>query len=127
MGKPNRLTDGEYIQINQAIFILRNVYESMMRRESSDGDTSPTIAEMGVLMVLGQAGEINARSLSKMMDITPGTISQYLSSLVKRGLVEQRRDEKDSTDIVSSLNHEEQRAFHDLLVKLSHANGYEWQ
>lgn len=153
MGKTSRLSDHERIQVNQAIFSLRNVYESKMRRENSGDDNCPTIAEMGVLMVLGQAGEINAHKLSTMMDMTPGTISQYLSRLERRGLVGQRRDEKDkrtwwlaltetgvefyrsayagtiryTTEIISSLNQAEQRVLHDLLLKLSHANGYEWQ
>jgi DNA-binding MarR family transcriptional regulator len=153
LAKSSRLSDSEYIQINQAIFSLRNVYESRMRSEGPDGGNSPTIAELGVLMVLGQAGEINARALSKMMDMTPGTISQYLSRLVRRGLVNQRRDEEDrrtwwlaltedgektyraacegtvryTESIIACLNKDEQRNIHDLLVKLSHANGYEWQ
>jgi DNA-binding MarR family transcriptional regulator len=153
LAKPNRLSDGECIRINQAIFSLRNVYESRMRSEGQGGDDSPTIAELGVLMVLGQAGEINARALSRMMDMTPGTISQYLSRLARRGLVNQRRDEKDrrtwwltltedgeetyrtayegtvryTESIIACLNKDEQRTLHDLLVKLSHANGYEWQ
>jgi len=153
MVKTGRLSDHERIQINQAIFSLRNVYESKMRRENSGADNCPTIAEMGVLMVLGQSGEINAHTLSTMMDLTPGTISQYLSRLERRGLVEQRRDEKDkrtwwlvltesgvksyrsayagtihyTAELISSLDQAEQRTLHDLLLKLSHANGYEWQ
>lgn len=153
MGKPNRLSDHELVQVNQAIFSLRNVYESKMRKKTSNAADSPTIAEMGVLMVLGQAGKVNAKTLSNMMDITPGTLSQYISRLVKRGFVEQERDLDDrrtwwlgltaegekaykaaysgtvlyTSDILSSLGYEEQESLHRLLVKLAHANGYAWQ
>jgi DNA-binding MarR family transcriptional regulator len=152
LAKQRGLSDDEHIQINQAIFSLRNVYESRMRQESAGAD-GPTIAEMGVLMVLGQAGRVNARCLSTMMDMTPGTISQYIARLVRQGFVEQQRDETDrrtwwltltavgreryraayegtvryTQSIIACLGGEEQRALHDLLLKLSHANGYEWQ
>ncbi len=148
----NDLSDAEYIQINQAIFSLRNVFESRMRRENAD-TRGPTIAEMGVLMVLGQVGRVNARTLAAMMDITEGTVSLYIAHLVRQGLVEQRRDEADrrtwwlvltdageenyrkayegtvryTQDLVASLDGQEQRALHDLLLKLSHSNGYGWQ
>jgi DNA-binding MarR family transcriptional regulator len=153
MGKRLELSDEEQIQINQAIFSLQNVYESRMKKENPNAENSPTIAEMGVLMVLGQVGEVNARTLSKMMDISAGTVSLYLSRLTERGLVEQNRSKDDkrtwtlgltdsgkkayqstrlgtvryTADIIACLTQAEQRTLHDLLLKLSHANGYEWQ
>ena len=78
------------------------------------------------------------------MDMTSGTISQHLSQLIRRGLVEQRRNEKDkrtwwlaiteagkeayrsayvgtvryTVDIIASLDQNEQRALYNLLIKL---------
>lgn len=153
MAKNSTLTDHEYIQINQAIFSLRNVYESGLRKEKGDAKNELSIAELGVLMVLGQADKITSRTLSVMMDLTPGTISQYVNRLRKRGLIDQLRDENDrriwwltltkeghdvyrssyrgavqyTRDMISMLDAREQRLLHDLLVKTSHGNGYEWQ
>ena len=104
-------------------------------------------------MVLGQSAPINSRQLSNLMTINPGTISQYVHSLVKKGLVEKKQDEKDrrkwwlsltkkglsiyretiteavayTRDFISSLSEKEQKTLHQLLLKASHALGYEWQ
>jgi DNA-binding MarR family transcriptional regulator len=151
VGRHAGLSDRELMQVNQAISSLRNVYESRMRADRRG--KGPTIAEMGVLMVMGQAGRINARTLSGMMGITPGTLSLYLSRLQGRGLVAQERDAEDkrtwllsltakgkkaylssrtgavryTSDLISCLGPEERKTLHGLLLKLSHANGYEWQ
>jgi DNA-binding MarR family transcriptional regulator len=104
-------------------------------------------------MVLGQAGRLASRQLSGRMDITPGTVSQYVSRLSGRGLLEQTRDTQDrrawwltlteagqdvyqrahagsvryTTDMLAMLDPDEQRVLHRLLLKASHGNGYEWQ
>jgi DNA-binding MarR family transcriptional regulator len=151
MGERKKLSEKELIQVNQAIFSLRNVYESRLREES--GDAGPSIAEMGVIMVLGQVGSVNSRSLARMMDITPGTVSQYVGRLERGGFLTQSREEGDrrswllaltaageelyreafkgavsyTRDLLSPLSDEEQRVLHGLLLKASRGNGYEWQ
>ena len=148
-----RLSEQALIQINQALFRLRNVYESRLRRERAGDSETLSVAEMGFVMVLGQAGRLTSRELSRRMDITPGTVSQYVSRLSGRGLLEQKRDTQDrrawwltlsdagqeayrgasegsvqyTMDMLSVLDPDEQRVLHRLLLKASHGNGYEWQ
>ena len=88
-----------------------------------------------------------------MVDVTPGTISLYVKKLRDRQLVDQRRDDEDrriwwlsltsvggqayresvagavryTREIVQSLDEQDQRTLHRLLLRLSHDNGYEWQ
>ena len=87
------------------------------------------------------------------MTINPGTISQYVHSLVKKGLVEKKQDENDrrkwwlsltksglaiyeetieeavayTKNFISALNEKEQKTLHQLLLKASHSLGYKWQ
>ncbi|HUX50382.1 MAG TPA: MarR family transcriptional regulator [Spirochaetia bacterium] len=153
MRKTNGLSETEYIQINQAIFSLQNAYESRMRRERDSQGDDLTIADMGVIMVLGQFGRITAKTLATLMDITPGTVSQYVSRLQVRGLINQERNDHDrrswwltlsdagsaayrsafdgavqyTRDMLRMLDSGQQRLLHDLLLTVSHGNGYEWQ
>jgi MarR family transcriptional regulator, organic hydroperoxide resistance regulator len=145
------LSKDEYIQINQAIFSIRNSYESRMNNEKEDIGLS--IAEMGVIMVLGQTRVSKAKDLTKLMNITPGTISIYLTKLTGKGYVTQKRNDVDkrawilqltdqgektykiicsgtidyTKDIINSLSQSEQTEFHRLLIKIAHGNGYEWE
>lgn len=147
------LNEKECIQVNQAIFSLRNIYESRMRRENGKAKDSLGIGEIGVLMVIGQMSDVTAQELARLMDLTRGTISIYVKRLVALGLATQTRSDEDkrnwhlnltkkgfaiyesayagtveyTRDIISILNHDEQRAFHGILVKLAHGNGYDWQ
>ena len=158
MADRDSLSDKECIQINQAIFSLRNVYESRLRREdgeqaSGGGEPDLSVAEIGLLMVIGQVGSVTASRLATMVDVTPGTISLYVKKLRDRQLVDQRRDDEDrriwwlsltsdggqayresvagavryTREIVQSLDEQDQRTLHRLLLRLSHDNGYEWQ
>ena len=87
------------------------------------------------------------------MSINPGTISQYVHSLVKKGLVQKKQDKNDrrnwllsltkkgqvsyqetiaeavayTRDFISALNEKEQKTLHELLLKASHSLGYKWQ
>jgi DNA-binding MarR family transcriptional regulator len=153
MNRNNTLNEKEYIQINQTIFSLRNIYENRMRLENGDSSNSLGIGEMGVLMVIGQITNVTAQELSRLMSLTRGTISIYIKRLVARKFVTQTRSTTDkrnwnldltkkglsvyesayygtikyTKEIISMLNPEEQRVFHDLLLKVSHGNGYDWQ
>jgi DNA-binding MarR family transcriptional regulator len=147
------LTERECIQINQAIFSLRNVYEARLRRESGEGEPDLGVAEIGLLMVVGQVGPVTSRRLAQMVDLTAGTVSLYVKKLRARGLLEQHRDDDDrriwwlsvtpaggavcersvagavryTREIISMLSGDDQHTLHRLLLTLSHENGYEWQ
>jgi DNA-binding MarR family transcriptional regulator len=147
------LLDKEYLQLNQALFSLTQAYSIRAAKFEKNNKTGLAFSDRAVLMVLGQLAPIHSRQLSNMMSINPGTISQYVHSLVKKGLVDKRQDEKDrrkwwlgltkkgqviyqrtieeavvyTRDFISALNEKEQKTLHQLLLKASHSLGYKWQ
>ena len=147
------LTDKEYLQLNQALFSMSHAYHLRAAKYEKKNPTGLTFSDRAVLMVLGQSAPINSHQLSDFMRINPGTISQYVHSLVKKGLVKKNQDEKDrrkwwlsltkkgraiyretmteaiayTRDFISSLSEKEQKTLHQLLLKASHGLGYEWQ
>lgn len=147
------LSDKEYLQLNQALFSLTQAYSIRAAKYEKNNKTGLAFSDRAVLMVLGQLAPINSRQLSSMMSINPGTISQYVHSLVKKGLVKKQQDENDrrkwwlnltkkgqtiyletvseavayTKDFISTLNEKEQKTLHQLLLKASHSLGYRWQ
>jgi DNA-binding MarR family transcriptional regulator len=147
------LSDKEYLQINQALFSLAHVYESRMAGEETRNTLGLKLSDCSVLMVLGQFAPLNARRLSRLMDINPGTISVYVQRLVEKGLVQRERDTADrrnwwltltdlgqaaaqgviagaveyTRDFLSALDEAERQTLHRLLLKASHGLGFDWQ
>jgi len=147
------LSDKEYLQINQALFSLAHVYESRMAGEETRNTLGLKLSDCSVLMVLGQFAPLNARRLSQLMDINPGTISVYVQRLVEKGLVQRERDTADrrnwwltltdlgqaaaqgviagaveyTRDFLSALDEAERQTLHRLLLKASHGLGFDWQ
>jgi DNA-binding MarR family transcriptional regulator len=146
------LPDKEYLQINQALFSLAHAYESRMEQEAGNV-LGLTLSDCSTLMVLGQFAPLNARRLSELMDINPGTISVYVQRLVEQGLVHKEQDREDrrnwwltltaagqrayegivagaveyTRDFLSTLDGAEQKTLHHLLLKAAHGLGYDWQ
>jgi DNA-binding MarR family transcriptional regulator len=147
------LTDKYYLQINQALFSLTHAYERRMADDDEHNVLGLAVSDCSVLMVLRQFAPVNARRLSEIMDINPGTISVYVQRLVKKELVRRVRDEEDrrtwwlrltemgqmaaaaivanavayTRDFLSALDEEEQAQLCRLLLKASHSLGYKWQ
>jgi DNA-binding MarR family transcriptional regulator len=147
------LSDKQYLQLNQALFSITQAYSIRAAKYEKNNPIGLTFSDRAVLMVLGQLAPINSRQLSSMMSINPGTISQYVHSLVKKGLVQKKQDKNDrrnwllsltkkglasyqetiteavayTRDFISALNEKEQKTLHQLLLKTSHSLGYEWQ
>jgi DNA-binding MarR family transcriptional regulator len=146
------LSEKEYLQVNQALFSLTQAY-SVRAAKYEKNKAGLAFSDRAVLMVLGQLAPINSRQLSKMMNINPGTTSQYVHSLVKKGLVSKEQDEKDrrkwwlsltekgqvvyretiaeaiiyTRDFITALNEKDQKTLHHLLLKASHGLGFHWQ
>jgi DNA-binding MarR family transcriptional regulator len=147
------LTDQAYIQINQALFSLVHVYETRMAEEVERNPLDLNLSDCAVLMVMHQVAPVNAAELSRIMDINPGTISVYVQRLVEMGLVQRERDTEDrrtwwltltdqgetaaqevvdqaaayTRDFLSALDEGERATLHRLLLKASHALGFDWQ
>ena len=147
------LSDKEYLQVNQALFSLAHAYESRMAGEETRNTLGLRLSDCSVLMVLGQFAPLNARRLSQLMDVNPGTISVYVQRLVEKGLVQRERDTVDrrnwwltltdlgqaaaqgviagaveyTRDFLSALDEAERQTLHRLLLKASHGLGFDWQ
>ena len=147
------LSDGQYLQINQALFSLTHAYESRMAGEEMRNTLGLRLSDCSVLMVLGQFAPLNSRRLSELMDVNPGTISVYVQRLVEMGLVQKEQDAEDrrnwwltltdlgqtaaqgviagaveyTRDFLSALDEAERQTLHRLLLKASHGLGFDWQ
>ena len=146
------LSDKEYLQINQALFSLTQAYQARMAGEETRNMLGLSMADCSVLMVLGQFAPLNARRLSELMEINPGTISVYVQRLVEMGMVQREQDAQDrrnwwltltdlgqtaaqgviagaveyTQDFLTALDGEEQQSLHRLLLKASHSLGFGW-
>jgi len=147
------LSDREYLQVNQSLFSLAHAYEARMTRARRQAETGLSLADRAVVMVLGQCGPVNARRLSKLMNINPGTISVYVQRLVTKELVQRERDANDrrnwwlrltepgqqayretiagtiayTRDFLMALAPAERRQLHGLLLRVSRSLGFDWQ
>ena len=147
------INEKEYLQINQALFSITNAYSKRLEEQEAQYPTGLLMSDRSVLMVLGQVGAINSRSLSEIMGINPGTISVYVQRMVEKGLIEKEQDQADrrnwvlnltdagkqhyqqtirgaviyTRDFLEVLSEEEQASLHEMLIKISHHLGYNWQ
>jgi DNA-binding MarR family transcriptional regulator len=147
------LTDQEILQVNQALFSLTHAYESRMVKENPPSKTGMTLFDCAALMVIGQFSPIQSSDLAKHMDVSASTISIYVRRLSQKILINMVRDTKDrriwtlsltemgsyayqqilsgtvvyTRDFLSTLTDEEQQTLHHLLLKTTHALGYQWQ
>jgi DNA-binding MarR family transcriptional regulator len=146
------LPDKVFLQINQALFTLAHAYETRMESKETRNAFSLRLSDCSVLMVMGQFEHINARRLSELMGINPGTISVYVQRLVKLGLIQKLQDAEDrrnwwleltgpgrmaaqgvtagaveyTRDFLEVLSEEEQQMLQALLLKASHDLGFDW-
>ncbi len=147
------LSSKECIQVNQALFTLAHAYESRRAESERQHPTGLNLSDRAVLMVVGQSEPVNSRQLATIMDINPGTISVYVQRLVKRKLVQREQDQDDrrnwwlrltkagqaayqetidgtilyTRDLLFVLDEQEQQTLRQLLLKVSHSQGFDWQ
>jgi DNA-binding MarR family transcriptional regulator len=151
-GESMSLSSKACVQINQVVFSIANAYRSKMQQDGMVDATGLTLPDRSTLMVLGQLAPTTARTLSKVMDINPGTISVYVQRLVEKGLASRSQDEQDRRTwwlsltktgqasyqetlagaaaytqlFLAPLTESEQTALHEMLLKISEGLGYKW-
>lgn len=143
----------DYVQINQALFSITHSYETRMEKEEEPERNGLAITDCSVLMVVGQLQPLNSRQLAQRMDINPGTISLYVQRLVEKGLIVRQQDQGDrrnwwltlteggqkayeailrntiryTQEFLAPLNRAEQEALHEMLLKVAHHLGFQWE
>jgi DNA-binding MarR family transcriptional regulator len=68
-------------------------------------DSSVTMAQMRVLMLLSTIGESRMSELAAALRISLSTLSGLVDKLVESGLVSRRSDEHDRRQVIASLTH----------------------
>jgi len=152
-GEKMALSNQEFLQLNQSLFSLTHAYSLRAARDEKKNPKGFAFSDRAVLMLIGQTAPVTARQLSDLMHINPGTISQYVHSLVKKGLIQKEQDQKDrrnwwlsltkngqiayeetitgavayTRNFISTLSEKEQVTLHKLLLKASHSLGYDWE
>jgi DNA-binding MarR family transcriptional regulator len=148
-----RLTEKEYLQINQALFSLVNAYQRRAELEVANIDLRLSVPERAVIMVLGLLAPINLRALAEAMQLSPGPVSLTVQKLVEKQIIQKEQDQTDrrnwwikltetgmneytrtnqgaaayTSEFLSGLTETDQRTLHDLLLKVSAQLGYGWQ
>jgi DNA-binding MarR family transcriptional regulator len=124
-----------------------------MAREKGRNVLGLRMSDCSVLMVMSRFAPLTSRRLSQLMDVNPGAVSLYVQHLVEKGLVRKEQDREDrrnwrltltgtgriaaqgvvagaveyTQDFLSGLEEGERRELHRLLLKASHALGFDWQ
>jgi DNA-binding MarR family transcriptional regulator len=148
-----RLTEKEYLQINQALFSLVNAYQRRAELEVANIDLRLSVPERAVIMVLGLLAPINLRALAEAMQLSPGPVSLTVQKLVEKQIIQKEQDQTDrrnwwikltetgmneytrtnqgaaayTSEFLNGLTETDQRTLHDLLLKVSAKLGYGWQ
>ncbi|MBW2092335.1 MAG: MarR family transcriptional regulator [Deltaproteobacteria bacterium] len=146
------LSDIEYLQINRALFSLVQAFKAKWEENERMRLSAPPLAEQGVLVILGSLAPLNSRQLSRVMNINPATVSQYVQRLVNKGLITKTQDKNDrrnwwlnltedgkkifretavliaayTHDFLTGLDEADQRTLHRLLLKVSRDHGFNW-
>ena len=147
------LSHKQLLQINQALFSITNAYQKRMNDEKTKNQYNLSLADCAVLVVMYQFAPLNSRTLAKIMDLNPGTISLYVQRLIQKRFIEKIQDRDDrrnwwlslsstgtkvtkgivneavhyTDDFLSCLTIEEKSVLHTLILKISHSLGYTWQ
>lgn len=98
--------------INQVLVrLFRRINDLEERAICRDKLHNVTLNELHVIEVIGTEGSRNMSSVAKALDITTGTLTISVNSLVKKGLVDRVRSENDRRVVLVSLTELGREAF----------------
>lgn len=86
-----------------------NVIEERALRTGEYKDV--TTNDMHVIEAIGMDGAKNMTSVARSLDVTTGTLTIAINSLVKKGYVDRVRSEEDRRVVLVSLSEKGQRAY----------------
>ncbi len=81
-----------------------------------------TLNEAHVIEAIGETGASNMTAVAKALDVTTGTLTISVNSLVRKGLVNRERSEEDRRVVLVSLTdkgrklHRRHTEFHDRMI-----------
>lgn len=80
------------------LFSLLRACGHYLHHRSGHGDT-----QMEILRLLNRSGEIQQQDIQDMLRIRPGSVSEVVSKLENKGLVERKKNEEDQRRIVIAI------------------------
>ncbi len=93
------------------IRVLNKFYELEKARFDFGTEQLLSPSEIHTVVAIGKNKDINVTGLSKQQGITKGAVSQMLSKLEKKGLVQREKKGDSAREVVVSLTDKGQQAF----------------
>ncbi len=91
--------------------LFRNVNVIEERALRTDEYRDVTTNDMHVIEAIGMDGTRNMTSVARALEVTTGTLTIAVNSLVKKGYVDRVRSEEDRRVVLVSLSEKGKRAF----------------
>lgn len=91
--------------------LFRNVNAIEERAIRTEEYKDVTTNDMHVMEAIGMEGAKNMTSVARFLEITTGTLTISVNSLVKKGYVERERSEEDRRVVLVSLSEKGKRAY----------------
>lgn len=91
--------------------LFRNVNVIEERALRTDEYKDVTTNDMHVIEAIGMDGAKNMTSVARTLEVTTGTLTIAVNSLVKKGYVDRVRSEEDRRVVLVSLSEKGKRAF----------------
>ena len=90
--------------INQVLVrLFRRINDLEEQAICQDKFKNITLNEVHVIEAIGEDGDKNMTAVAKALDVTTGTLTISLNSLVRKGLVNRERSEEDRRVVLVSL------------------------
>lgn len=113
-----------YNSLNSILVKIFNEILSIEEKALIVGEfTDISVNDMHIIEAVGTGEPRTMSQISKILDVTMGTLTIGINGLVKKGYIERKRGEKDRRVVYASLTdkgvraYEHHRKFHDNMVK----------
>jgi len=98
--------------LRQLVAALNNLAKNMHTNPGlTFGNFCLSRQQIALVFLIANNSSLTARDLSQMIQVTPGAITQFVNSLVKKGLVEREVDRNDRRLMILKLSPLAKREF----------------